>query len=119
MDEYEMLQRVAKARGRELDRAIDQITKLEAERGRLRAVVEAERHVNLASGCPDCGVHHGCGLVVAERDRLRAVVDAARQLGHDQTCQVSNRSAPCWCGYGAVEAALAALNVSPGIGGEE
>lgn len=39
---------------------------------RLKAMVRAERTINAASGCPDCGVHAGCAEAVAERERLRA-----------------------------------------------
>jgi hypothetical protein len=59
-----------------------------AERDRLREQVHylmargADRvdMMNADYGCPDCGVHHACGEVVAERDRLRAVVDAALEV---------------------------------------
>lgn len=66
-----VVQRIAEGRGHELDRAVDQIAALEAERDELRVRVEQERNVNAASGCPDCGVHAGCFEVVRERDRLR------------------------------------------------
>lgn len=45
----------------------------------LRAAIEMERGVNLASGCPDCGVHDGCDRVVAERERYREVVTAFQE----------------------------------------
>jgi len=58
-----------------------------AENERLRAEVQRERDINTSNGCPDCGVHHGCGEVVAERDRLRAEVgewrDEAWQASYD------------------------------------
>jgi hypothetical protein len=44
---------------------------LSSETERLRAEVARQQDINKANGCPDCGVHHGCGEVVAERDRLR------------------------------------------------
>jgi hypothetical protein len=57
-----------------------------AERDQLRARlhelmardVDAVDLMNIEYGCPDCGVHHACGKVVAERDRLRAVVDGVQ-----------------------------------------
>jgi hypothetical protein len=52
-------------------------TPVDPELARLRADIKAERDINLASGCPDCGVHDGCYRVVAERDRLRAAVEGA------------------------------------------
>ena len=35
--------------------------------------------MNAEYGCPDCGVHHACGEIVAERDQLRAEVEIAGQ----------------------------------------
>jgi hypothetical protein len=67
----------------ELDDAVAH-AELRAERDRLRAKlhelmardVDVVDMMNIEYGCPDCGVHHACGEVVAERDRLRAVVVA-------------------------------------------
>lgn len=63
-----------------------EVCTLETERDRLRAKlhelmardVDVVDLMNTEYGCPDCGVHHACGQVVAERDRLRGVVEAAR-----------------------------------------
>lgn len=100
MDEHEIIQRIAEARGRELDRAVEQIVELVDERDRLRAKlhelmardVDAVDLMNVEHGCPECGVHHACGEIVAERDRLRAVVDAARDVV--ATWRVLERTGP-------------------------
>jgi hypothetical protein len=42
--------------------------------------VDAVDLMNVEYGCPDCGVHHACGEIVAERDRLRAVVEIANRV---------------------------------------
>jgi regulator of replication initiation timing len=55
------------------------------ERDRLRAEIEEERDINLASGCPDCGVHDGCYRVVVERDELRHLVKDLWAAWNDDT----------------------------------
>lgn len=49
-----------------------------AQRIRDVAVAEARRKLvddlNAEHGCPDCGVHHACAVIVAERDVLRSLV---------------------------------------------
>lgn len=61
------------------------------ERDQLALGLKAERDINLASGCPDCGVHDGCYRVVVERDRLRAVVDALRPVWTDIIAHVEDQ----------------------------
>jgi hypothetical protein len=68
-----------------LEREYDKVV---AERDRLRTEIKEERDINLAAGCPDFGVHHGCYLVVAERDRLRERYAAAWALEVQQTAVV-------------------------------
>jgi hypothetical protein len=80
MGEHEVIQRIADARGRELDRAVEQIAELEAERDRLRdALAEVYFHL----GPPQDRVTEHAEVprlveqAMAERDRLRAVVEAS------------------------------------------
>ena len=59
-----------------------EIRDLTAEREQFRAKLhelmardaDAVDLMNAEYGCPDCGVHHACGEIVAERDRLRAAL---------------------------------------------
>jgi hypothetical protein len=85
---------------------------LEAERDRLRADIKMERDINLASGCPDCGVHDGCYRVVDERDRLRAVVEAAMLLWY-ATYPTDNPRPELIAARNDFEQAAAQLDVSP------
>jgi hypothetical protein len=63
-----------------------------AERDRLRARlhelmardVDVVDLMNVEYGCPDCGVHHACGEIVAERDRLRAAVARYKEFAESE-----------------------------------
>lgn len=77
--------------GKAIVRAVqeaERADRAEDERDRLRASspevmardVDVVDLMNAEYGCPDCGVHHACGEIVAERDRLRAIVEGEREL---------------------------------------
>jgi hypothetical protein len=93
---------------KQVDFVLDVLEKVQAERDELRADLKMERDINLASGCPDCGVHDGCYRVVVERDRLRTVVDAVR--GYLSVADVEDDESDV---HVALREILAELDASP------